>query len=248
MVQRTMDTRSSPSEEPAPTSDAQEPWDERAEQLSSLASHLGLRYLSGYPSDDPCGINDAPFRWIRGRPELSNVLFGSYRGTEIVAFDFALYGMVSGGSESSGSSSYPYGVTATCALAKITASAPRLTLTPWMDKGLLRRYVHVGGIRLGDPGFRRIFHVKAKDRPFARALLRPEIRDLLLIPARDARNLRSDELTAVAVEIRDRWIACSSPQLNPEHIVTLLLQPLTTIADKIPSAISAVSEPYRPLR
>jgi hypothetical protein len=86
------------------------------------------------------------------------------------------------------------------------------------------------------------------DRPFARALFQPEIRDQLLIPARDASNLRPGEPTAVAVEIRARWIACSSLLLNPEHIVTLLLEPLTTIAGKIPAAISAVSEPYRPLR
>jgi hypothetical protein len=114
--------RPSPSEEP-PTSDAQEPGDERAEQLASLASRLGLRYLSHYPSKDPCGINDAPFRWIKGRPELSNVLFGSHQGTEIVAVDFALYGMVSAASEYA-ASSYSCSTTATCALAKITASAP----------------------------------------------------------------------------------------------------------------------------
>jgi hypothetical protein len=109
-----MKTRSGSSEDPASTPGAQEPWDERAEQLRSLASQHELRYLSRYPSEDPFGIEDAPFRWIKGRPELSNVLIGSYRGTEIVGFDFALYGyVVGGGSEYSGSSSYPYSATAT---------------------------------------------------------------------------------------------------------------------------------------
>lgn len=248
MVDRLMETRPKPGEDPAPASETQDPWPERAEQLSSLASQHGLRYLSPYPSEDPCGIKDAPFRWIKGGPELSHVLFGSYRGTEIVAFDFARVGLtVSSGGESSGGYA-AYGATATCALAKVTASAPRLTLTPWRVKGPLRRLLRVGGITLGDPGFRRIFHVKTRDRPFARALLQPEIRDLLLIPAREAGDLGPDVPTAVAVEIRDRWIACSSPLLYPEHIVTLLLEPLTSIADKIPAAISAVSEPYRPLR
>ena len=135
-----METRSGPDEDPASTPETHEPWDERAEQLRGLASRHGLRYLSRYPSEDPFGIKDAPFRWLkrRLRPKLSNVLIGSYRATEIVAFDFALDGLVLGGSEYSAGYSN-YGVTATCALAKIPWSAPRLTLTPWTDKGLLRR-------------------------------------------------------------------------------------------------------------
>lgn len=231
------------------TPETHEPWDERAEQLRGLASRHGLRYLSRYPSEDPFGIKDAPFRWLkrRLRPKLSNVLIGSYRATEIVAFDFALDGLVLGGSEYSAGYSN-YGVTATCALAKIPWSAPRLTLTPWTDKGLLRRYVHLGGVKLGDPRFRRIFHVTTRDRPFARALLQPKIRDQLLIPARDTRHLRPDEPTAVAVEIRGHWIACSSPLLDPEHVDILMLEPLTAIADGIPAAVSAVPGPYRPLR
>jgi hypothetical protein len=92
-----------------------------------------------------------------------------------------------------------------------------------------------------------MFHVKTSDRLFARALLQPEIRDLLLIPARDGRRHLRNEPTGVAVEIRDRWIACSSSLLDPDHIVTLLLEPLTSIANSIPAAISAVSVPYRPL-
>jgi hypothetical protein len=90
-------------------------------------------------------------------------------------------------------------------------------------------------------------HVKTKNRKFARALLESEIRDLLLIPAHDARHGHGTEPTAVAVEIRDRWIACSSPLLPPEHIVTLMLEPLKAIADKIPAAISAVSGAHRPV-
>lgn len=244
-----MEAQSGPSEVPALTPEPQEPWDERAERLHNLASQHGLRYLSRYPSEDPCGIGEAPFRWMnrKRRPELTNVIFGSYRGTEIVEFDFALFGVLLSGGESGGGPT-SYSAIASCALGKITASAPRLTLKPWIDKGLLRRYVHIGGMRLGDPGFRRIFHVKTRDRPFARALLQPEIRDLLLRPTRDSRHFRPGEPTAVAVEIRDRWIGCSSPLLKPGHIVTLLLKPLTSIADRIPAAISAVSEPYRPLQ
>lgn len=155
-----MEARPRPGENALPASDAQVPWDERAERIAGLASQHGLRYLPSYPSQDPCGIEDAPFRWMKRRPELSNVLCGSYQGTEIIAFDYVRYGAVlTGGAEGGSGSVGSYLATASCALAKVSTSAPRVTIVPWEDMGPFRRLLRVGRIRLGDPRFRRIFHV-----------------------------------------------------------------------------------------
>jgi hypothetical protein len=137
----------------------------RREAFRAFALQHGLEYAEG----DPFGLLDWPFDLLRkgdGRG-IDHVLWGTWRGTAMHAFDYWYYTETT---DSKGRRSRSYR-RFSCALVEVPAAFPHLEIA---REGLFTRLAdHVGleDIEFESPEFNRRYDVKAKDRKFAYELL-----------------------------------------------------------------------------
>jgi len=137
----------------------------RREAFRAFALQHGLEFAEG----DPFGLLDWPFDLFRrgdGRG-IDHVLWGTWRGTAMQAFDYWYYTETT---DSKGRRSRSYR-RFSCALVEVPAAFPHLEIA---REGLFTRLAdHVGleDIEFESPEFNRRYNVKAKDRKFAYELL-----------------------------------------------------------------------------
>jgi hypothetical protein len=191
----------------------------RAETFRTMATQLGLSYAP----EDPFGTLGWPFALFqRGDGQgVENVLWGTWQGVELTAFDFWYY---EESTDSKGNSSRSYR-RFDCAITTIDAACSHLTID---HENLLSRIA--GALSLKDlqfesDEFNRAFKVNSKDERFAYAFV-------------DARMMRwlIEHAEGYAFEVLGDRLLIAGPKIQPMAFLPLL-GTLKTFRDQVPRAV-----------
>jgi hypothetical protein len=183
--------------------------------LEAEANRLGLRYSAR----DPFGLLDEPFallRWSqRSYGRLDNVLWGTWRGLQVRAFEYEY----SDGEDERRAFS--------CAMVAITGGWPTLVIRP---ESLATRIadVAVPDVAFESEAFDRGFSVRCEDRRFASALVDARLMAWLL-------SLQP----RWGFEIEGPWVFGYRERGQPWELEGVL-QTRATFVDKIPRVVASL--------
>ena len=141
----------------------------KVEAVQGQATLLGLRREAG----DPFGLRALPLSLFGRAPEgsIEDLMWGSWRGVEVRAFDYVFPSPLPGGSEMRRAFS--------CALGSIGASVPSVVVEP---QSFVTMFPGPSELERVDVGgrFANRFEVRSSDRDLARSLLSDGMIDWLL--------------------------------------------------------------------
>lgn len=170
---------------------------------------------------DPFGILDQPFALFRrtraANGDIDNVVWGSWRGLEIRAFDYAY--VRTGDDE-------PYRLS--CAMAAIVDGWPSLVLRPETLITTIADHIALPDIAFESDEFNRAFEVRCSDRRFASALVDARMMGWVL-----------DLRPRPGFEIEGPWLLAYRPQVWPWEIESVLGL-LDAFLARIPRAVRSM--------
>jgi hypothetical protein len=171
----------------------------RQDAFEAEARRLGLRYSA----KDPFAILDHPFalfrRTKRSYGGVDNVLFGTWRGLEVRAFD------------------YEYSINEddirylSCVVTAIPGGWPSLVIQPETLLTTIADRLALHDINFELEAFNRLFEVRCSDRRFAAALVDARMMEWLM-----------SRTPLGGFEINGQWILAYRDQVQPWHIESVL--------------------------
>jgi hypothetical protein len=195
---------------------------ERQREMRSLA--LGHRL--DFSIDDPFNTLGEPFSLLQkgdGRG-IENVMWGSWHGSEIRAFDYWYY---EESSDSNGHTSKSYH-RFDCVMTPVDASCPQLQITEENVFTRLADALTFRDIELESEEFNRRFSVKGSDERFATAFCDARMMEWLL---------RHGE--GYGFEVAGDWLLCWCRRVTPAQMVHLL-GTAETFREQIPAVVSSL--------
>ena len=196
----------------------------RQRSMQDEAERLGLRYAEG----DPFGTLDEPFalfrRTARSYGVLDNVLWGTWRGLEVRAFDYAYPG------------SEHHVRRLSCAAAAIPGGWPALEVRPETLRTSVADRLAMPDVRFESDRFNRAFEVRCEDPRFANAVLDARMIEWLL-----------EIGPPPGFEIRGRWILAYREQVQPWELEEVLGL-LAAFGERIPGAARSLYPELLPRR
>jgi len=142
----------------------------KVEAVHGQATLLGLRREAG----DPFGLRALPLSLFGRAPEgsIEDLMWGSWRGVEVRAFDYVFPSPLPGGSEVRRAFS--------CALGSIGASAPPVVVEPQSFVTMFPGPPELDRVDVGGGRFANLFEVRSSDVDLARSLLSDRMIEWLL--------------------------------------------------------------------
>ena len=177
----------------------------REAELSTVARDLGLRYAS----DDPFAILDRPFPLFSkgdGRG-IEHVLYGSWRGHEVRAFDHWYYEESRNPQGHSSRSTSRF----SCVLLPVDVVCSATTIDAEGPLTRLADHLALEDIQFESEEFNRTFDVRSEDPRFASALIDGPMMDWMLANA-----------SACSIQLSGMQVLCFTRQLPPGDVPSLL--------------------------
>jgi len=177
----------------------------RQEELAFVAGQLGLSYAE----DDPFDLLGEPFELLsRGDGQgVENVLWGTYQGLDVRAFDYWYY-TETRNSEGHTSRSYSR---FNAVIVPVGAACSNLTIANENVLTALADHVGLRDIGFESEEFNRTFNVKSPDRKFANDLIDARMMAWLLAQAQ-----------GYAFEVVGAQVLVYRKRLGPAEVVSLL--------------------------
>lgn len=177
----------------------------RRAAFAVAATQLGLTYAA----EDPFGIVGLPFQLFRrgdGRG-VENVLYGTWQGVEVRAFDYWFYDE---STDSKGGTSRSYS-RFDCAILELGASGSPLTIDQENLFTRLADHLAMHDLQFESAAFNDAFNVKSGDPKFANDLIDARMQAWLLAHG-----------TGYAFEVADSMVLCACRKIDPTGLVALL--------------------------
>jgi hypothetical protein len=177
----------------------------RRDELASVARRLGLSYAAA----DPFDLVSEPFDLLgRGAGRgVENVLWGSYQGLEVRAFDYWYY---TESRDADGHTSRSYS-RFNAALVPVAAACAELSIANENVLTLLADHVGLRDIGFESEEFNRTFNVTSPDRKFANDLIDARMMAWLLAEAQ-----------GYAFDVAGSQVLIYRRQLAPTEVASLL--------------------------
>ena len=187
-----------------------------------MATQLGLVFAA----EDPFGIVDLPFRLFQrgdGRG-VENVLYGTWQGLDIRAFDYWYYDE---STDAKGHTSRSYR-RFDCAMLGVDAACSPVTIEPENLLTRLADHLAMHDIEFESQAFNEAFNVKSPDRKFANDLIDARMQWWLL-----------DHGRGFSFEVVGNRLLCFEGRIDPTAFVTLL-GTAKAFRDHVPRVVSSL--------